>query len=296
MEPAGWHCLLYAVVYATSLAALRRARDQFHSVVCGAVGTCFCDRRLAWTLVRSLPMGASVEWQFATSHDASLHEKTVLRGDGSPPARCVLILFKSGAKPPDVNYPIVPVLRFLDESIENMCLPGDGNEPSDNEMVPIVEAKTMRFKRVQQTTNCDVTYMWSLYRRTHHPGGHMVLEYKDNSRQKVAAEIRVSVQMSSRSRPPQFARCPIIPRMHTHTHTDNEKTAGPPQPSDFAEALLLRPQLLDPTLLVQVPNRLQRTRNTHHVSFYLSFVLLMILAQRYVRFAQWTSKAPVPIP
>uniref|UniRef100_A0A5K3F2V4 Retrotransposon hot spot (RHS) protein n=1 Tax=Mesocestoides corti TaxID=53468 RepID=A0A5K3F2V4_MESCO len=109
MEPAGWHCLLYAVVYATSLAALRRARDQFHSVVCGAVGTCFCDRRLAWTLVRSLPMGASVEWQFATSHDASLHEKTVLRGDGSPPARCVLILFKSGAKPPDVNYPIVPV-------------------------------------------------------------------------------------------------------------------------------------------------------------------------------------------
>ncbi len=115
---------------------LHLARDLFHSVVCDALYGCICDRHIAWTLVHSLPAGASLEWQFATSHAGPIPRHTVLRGTpfatSTVPAaaatgRTRLLLLKAGAPMPDLEGsacapPIVPVVEFMDEATEAMTI------------------------------------------------------------------------------------------------------------------------------------------------------------------------------
>ncbi|EUB62678.1 mTERF domain-containing protein [Echinococcus granulosus] len=130
MEPGGWRSLFYSVVYATSLSVLQSVRNKFHATVCAAVTAadgrawCACDARVAWAVVSALPKGAVVQWQFATSRrPLHLHVmvSAVAADEIPPPAHpgcCRFVLFKCGAVvPPHLGLPIVPVVRFLEESV-----------------------------------------------------------------------------------------------------------------------------------------------------------------------------------
>ncbi|KAL5107533.1 Diphthine--ammonia ligase [Taenia crassiceps] len=135
MEPGGWRALFYSVVYATSVDVLQRVRDNFHATVCSSITTadrrvwCACDTRVTWAVVNALPKGAVVQWQFATSRRL-LHHRVivpVVNTDEIPPASdprcCRFVLFKCGVVvPPHLELPIVPVVRFLDESVNYVCV------------------------------------------------------------------------------------------------------------------------------------------------------------------------------
>lgn len=135
MEPSGWRSLFYSVVYATSLDVLQRVRDNFHTTVCGALTAadgkvwCACDTRVAWAVVNALPKGAVVQWQFATSR-RPLHHRVMVPAvatDEIPPPGdprcCRFVLFKCGAvAPPRFELPIVPVVRFLEETVNYVCV------------------------------------------------------------------------------------------------------------------------------------------------------------------------------
>ncbi|KAH9280693.1 Diphthine--ammonia ligase [Echinococcus granulosus] len=135
MELGGWRSLFYSVVYATSLSVLQSVRNKFHATVCAAVTAadgrawCACDARVAWAVVSALPKGAVVQWQFATSRrPLHLHVmvSAVAADEIPPPAHpgcCRFVLFKCGAVvPPHLGLPIVPVVRFLEESVNYVCV------------------------------------------------------------------------------------------------------------------------------------------------------------------------------
>ena len=129
MEPRSWRQLLYAVVYSVDLSALRSARSNFHSSVCNAMAAekdqiCMCVTRVAWVIVDALPMGASVQWHFATTQRRLLQpfRSVIAHNEGlmSIDTRsCRMLLFKVGvAIPSFLEIPvIVPVVRFLEESV-----------------------------------------------------------------------------------------------------------------------------------------------------------------------------------
>ena len=136
MEPGGWRHLLYAVVYSTDLNALEAARSHFHSSLCDAMAEegdwqCACNTRVAWVIVDALPMGALVQWQFATTQRRlrQPYRSVIALNEVAAPTDahcCRMLLFKVGAAiPPNLELHVIPVVRFLDQSVNcayvNIC-------------------------------------------------------------------------------------------------------------------------------------------------------------------------------
>lgn len=135
MERCGWQCLAYAVVYATSIETLQRAKEQFHNTVCKALSEwkeaeqCFCQTRMVWVVATNLPDGAAVQWQFATSKRICSQDdyRSVVFGKEASSKLDVgcnhLFLVKADVFPPlDSEGMIIPVERFLEENMELACV------------------------------------------------------------------------------------------------------------------------------------------------------------------------------
>lgn len=128
MERDGWRRLQFAIVYATSVAVLRRAREQFHSSVCESLNEasssscccCICADQVVWTRVHSLPKGAAVQWQFAT---APRPARILANKVESAPVGA-LLLVRPDCLPPKVpaRVVVVPVYGFLDDSLQSVIV------------------------------------------------------------------------------------------------------------------------------------------------------------------------------